>query len=165
MCWRCERGQSTVEAAFALPVLFVAMLMLVQPGIILYDRMVMRAAAADACRMMATRTDASGFDAQRYENLVRRHLGAVPSQSLFHVHEPSCSWEISLEGDERSSQVSVRIANTVQLLPLFDAAGAFAGIADAEGRLHFEVIETCQTQPPWVGASGIDPAAWISHRA
>ena len=35
---REESGQSTVEAAFALPVLMVLFLLLLQPGIILYDR-------------------------------------------------------------------------------------------------------------------------------
>ena len=38
---RDARGQSTVEAAVALPVVFLLVLLLVQPGIVLYDRMVM----------------------------------------------------------------------------------------------------------------------------
>ena len=53
-----ERGQSTVEAAFLFPVVFVLVLLLVQPGILLYDRIVMEGAAADACRLLATKTDA-----------------------------------------------------------------------------------------------------------
>ena len=32
----CESGQATVEAAFLLPVLFVGLLLLMQPGILLY---------------------------------------------------------------------------------------------------------------------------------
>ena len=47
---RDERGQATVEAAFAVPVLMVLVLMLVQPGIILYDRIVMEGAAAGCWR-------------------------------------------------------------------------------------------------------------------
>ena len=43
-----ERGQATVEAAFLIPVLFTVLLLSVQPGMVLYDRMVMRAAASDA---------------------------------------------------------------------------------------------------------------------
>mgnify|MGYP000134517313 CR=1 FL=1 len=39
---RDARGQSTVEAAVALPVVFLLVLLLVQPGIVLYDRMVMQ---------------------------------------------------------------------------------------------------------------------------
>ena len=41
----CESGQATVEAAFLLPVLFVGLLLLMQPGILLYDRLVKQAAA------------------------------------------------------------------------------------------------------------------------
>ncbi len=49
-CGCREDGQATVEAAFALPVLFLLVLLLVQPGIVLYDRMVMASAAAEGCR-------------------------------------------------------------------------------------------------------------------
>ena len=48
-----ERGQGTVEAALVIPVLFVLLLLLLQPGIVLYDRMVMRGAAAEACRPLS----------------------------------------------------------------------------------------------------------------
>ena len=41
-----ERGQATVEAAFLIPVLFTVLLLSVQPGMVLYDRMVMRARQA-----------------------------------------------------------------------------------------------------------------------
>ena len=41
------RGQATVEAAVSLPVIFTLLLMLVQPSIILYDRLVMQQAAAE----------------------------------------------------------------------------------------------------------------------
>ena len=34
-----ERGQATVEAAVLIPVLFTALLLLLQPGILLYDRL------------------------------------------------------------------------------------------------------------------------------
>ena len=44
----CESGQATVEAAFLLPVLFVGLLLLMQPGILLYDRLVMQAALCSA---------------------------------------------------------------------------------------------------------------------
>ena len=59
-----EAGQATVEAVFVIPVLFVAMLLLIQPGIVLYDRMVMANAAAEGCRVLATSTDAYGAMAE-----------------------------------------------------------------------------------------------------
>ena len=55
-----ERGQGSVEAAVVIPVLFLLLLMLLQPGIVLYDRIVMGSAAAEACRLLATSTDARG---------------------------------------------------------------------------------------------------------
>ena len=54
-----ERGQATVEAAFLIPVLFTVLLLSVQPGMVLYDRMVMQAAVSDACRLVAVKTDAA----------------------------------------------------------------------------------------------------------
>ena len=64
---RDARGQSTVEAAVALPVVFLLVLLLVQPGIVLYDRMVMAGAAAEGCRLLAT----SDGDAATCEEYVR----------------------------------------------------------------------------------------------
>ena len=49
-----ECGQTTVEAAFGLPIVFLLVLLLAQPGIVLYDRMVMASAASEACRLLAT---------------------------------------------------------------------------------------------------------------
>ena len=75
---RDARGQSTVEAAVALPVVFLLVLLLVQPGIVLYDRMVMAGAAAEGCRLLAT----SDGDAATCEEYVCRAWGrSRPSTS------------------------------------------------------------------------------------
>ena len=71
-----ERGQATVEAAFLIPVLFTVLLLSVQPGMVLYDRMVMRAAASDACRLAAAKTDAVGDSSQAVEAAI----GWAPSR-------------------------------------------------------------------------------------
>ena len=78
----CESGQATVEAAFLLPVLFVGLLLLMQPGILLYDRLVMQAAASEGCRLLATKTAAAGDMAESCEAFVRHRLGAIPSRLL-----------------------------------------------------------------------------------
>ena len=57
-----EGGQATVEAAFALPIALLLVLLLVQPGILLYDRIVMQGAAAEACRLLATTDEADASD-------------------------------------------------------------------------------------------------------
>ena len=68
---RDARGQSTAEAAVALPVVFLLVLLLVQPGIVLYDRMVMAGAAAGfwrratAMRRLARSTCAAAWGRSR----------------------------------------------------------------------------------------------------
>lgn len=156
----CERGQATVEAAFALPVLMVLVLLLVQPGIILYDRIVMQGAAAEACRLLTT---SAGGDGQVGEDFVRRRLGAVPEQDLFHVHDSACTWRIELAGDETSEQVSVSISTEVKPLPLIGAGAAFLGMTNDRGNLVVSVRAEQPTQPAWVAGSvgGASPAEWI----
>ena len=67
---RDARGQSTAEAAVALPVVFLLVLLLVQPGIVLYDRMVMAGAAAGGGRPFGRRRlPASGDERRRCGDL------------------------------------------------------------------------------------------------
>lgn len=162
MTW-CDSGQATVEAAFLIPVLFVMLLLLVQPGIVLYDRMVMSAAATDACRLVATSTDAAGDAREAVEAFVRHRLGAVPPVACFHVHEGECSWRIQVEGDETSECVRVLIENKVRPLPLLDGGSALLGLLDGDGLLSVQVEAQRQTQPEWVRGSsaGLNPKAWI----
>lgn len=159
----CESGQATVEAAFLLPVLFVWLLLLMQPGILLYDRLVMQAAASEGCRLLATKTAAAGDMAESCEAFVRHRLGAIPPVSCFHVHEGACSWDIRFEGDERSDVVRVTIANEARPLPLLDAGGALLGIVNGNGNLEVRVTAEQPTQPSWARSSdaGGDPVGWI----
>lgn len=157
------RGQATVEAAFALPLIALLLLLLLQPGILLYDRMVMESAAAEGCRLLATHAPA-GMHQARVEQLILRRLGAVPAHDLFHVHNKGCSWKIRLQGDEAAAYVSVRIENTVRLLPLINAGAALLGAADQDGCIHLHVERASSTQPEWAVASGIHPEAWTVQR-
>ena len=159
-----SEGQSTVEAAFMLPVAFLVVLLLVQPGIVLYDRMVMEGAAAEGCRLLATTPEGEGGkSAAQCEAYVRRRLGAVPQQECFHVHDGGCTWNIELEGDEASRNVRVTIETEVKPLPLFDAGGVLLGFANERGNIVVKVSETYRTQPEWVGnvSTGNSPAAWV----
>ena len=158
---RC--GQATVEAAFAIPVAFLLLLLLLQPGIVLYDRLVMESAAAEACRMLATRSPDSGVDDAAYETAVRRHLGAIPQQENFHRHADGCSWQIELVGNERSERVSVRITGSVRLLPLLNLGGTLLGLGDGAGNIELTVEHSAATQDAWVASSefGLNPGSWI----
>lgn len=160
---RSIRGQATVEAAFLIPVLFVGLLLLMQPGILLYDRIVMGAAASEACRLLATKTDAAGDMEESCEAFVRHRLGAVPPVACFHVHDGGCSWDIAFEGDEGSDAVRVVIRTEARPLPLLDAGGAVLGIVNGAGNFEIEVSAEQRTQPAWVGSLevGRDPAGWI----
>lgn len=154
-----ESGQATVEAAFLIPVLLGGMLLLLQPGIVLYDRIVMEAAAAEGCRVLATWNAASGGDT--VEEFVRRRLSAVPEQENFHMHDDGCSWRITCEGDESSEVVSVTIENDLRALPLVDFACRAFGAQD--GVLTVRVEASSRTQPSWVSRSelGLSPSAWV----
>lgn len=153
-------GQATVEAAFMLPILFACVLLLAQPAILLYDRCVMQAAAAEGCRILST---APAGQANEVELYVRRRLAAVPQQESFHVHDGSCSWEIELAGSESSDQVSVTIRNRVKPLPLLDFACKAFRISDGDGTLPIEITARLQTKSAWVSGSsaGANPSAWV----
>lgn len=154
-----QRGQATVEAAFALPVLMVLVLLLLQPGIVLYDRIVMNSAAAEGCRLLATTTSSNSGTNEDY---VRRRLSAVPQIDQFHVHSSGCTWNIELSGDEGCDEVGVKISTEVKPLPLLDFGMALAGLTNASGNLLVEVEATGQVQPDWVSGAteGRNPSAW-----
>jgi len=160
---RDEKGQGSVEAAVVIPVMFLLLLLLLQPGIVLYDRIVMGSAAAEACRLLATSTDAQGSMTRSCEAFVRHRLAAIPQHDCFHVHGGSCSWDIQLIGGESSDNVTVRIVNEVRPLPLFDSGAKLMGLTNAAGNLEIEESVTLPTQPSWAASSelGLNPASWI----
>ena len=156
---RNRGGQGSVEAAIVIPVLFLLMLLLLQPGIVLYDRLVMRNAAAEGCRVLATSDAAS----DAHEAFVRHRLASVPQHDCFHVHHGSCSWRIEFTGNQASEAVTVRISNELRPLPLFDATSKLLGMTNSDGNLVIGESVTMLTQPQWVptSPSGVDPVDWV----
>lgn len=146
-----------------LPLLFFGLLLLIQPGILLYDRVVMQAAATEGCRLLATASSASGADTARCEEYVIGRLGAIPPVGIFHVHDGGCSWNIELQGDGSSERVSVSIATEVEPLPLIGMAAGLLGVENNRGNFEVKVEASQQTQPGWVGSApgGRDPSGWI----
>lgn len=159
-----RRGQAVVEGAFLIPVLLLLLMLLIQPGILLYNYVVMKGAAAEGCRLIAT-SGAGQTGAGSFEVSIKRHLGAVPQQENFHVHASGCTWHIELEGNEQSDQVNVTIKNEVEPLPLFDFGAQALGITNAAGNFVQEVTVTRAVYSSWVYASedGLDPDGWV-HR-
>jgi len=164
---RSVAGQASVEAAFLIPIVFLMLLLLIQPGIILYDRMVMQAAASEGCRLLATKTDAAGASEEKYESYILRRLGSIPPQDNFHIHGSACSWDIELVGSENTAFVEVTIRNKVKPLPLLDSGAKLLGLLDESGLLTIEVSVSMPTQPYWVSesAQGLDPRSWVDAHA
>lgn len=140
-----DAGQTTVEAAFALPVLLLLVLLLVQPGIVLYDRMVMAAAAAEGCRVLAT----GDGDEDACVAFVKRRLGAVPQHDHFHVHSSGCTWEVRCEGGGASERSQVTVRTEVRPLPLLDMGATLLGLVNERGNIEIEVRVAAPTRPSW----------------
>lgn len=158
---RDDRGQATVEAAFSLPVVFLLLLMLAQPAIVLYDRIVMENAAAESCRMLTTAGSAEKGTIA--EDCVRRRLASIPQVAWFHVHDGECSYKITLSGGESAKSVEVTIKNELAPLPLIDGAATLFGATNNKGHLVITVTKSLPTQPSWVRDAMGDkaPDAWI----
>ena len=146
-----------------IPLLFLLLLMMIQPGILLYNRMVMQNAAAEGCRLMATSTEVGSNSAEKYEGYVKRRLASIPPVEIFHAHVGSKPWDIVLIGGESSGEVTVRITNYVKPLPILDLGASLLKMTDAEGYIVQKVEVTMPTQPDWALQSEGGPAQWASQ--
>lgn len=155
-------GQTTVEAAFLLPVLFLLVLMLCQPAILLYNRMVMQNAASEGCRLLATQTGSSSgaYVSDKCEGYVKRRLASIPPVSIFHMHEGACSYQITLSGDENSTVVKVVIENKLKLLPLVGAGAELLGFCEPGGIYRQQVEAQVAARPDWLSGT---PEDWMER--
>lgn len=133
-----------------LPTLMIVFALLAQPVCLLYTRMVMGHAAAQAARVAAV---GSAEDVRAF---VLRRLRAVPEASPFHVGG-SDDWEVStIRTDE--GDICVRVVGHARPLPLLGAVAAFAGMSDERGVvLVAEVRE--RVRPDWLEG---DYASWAT---
>lgn len=99
-----------------IPVIFVLLLLLLQPGIILYDIVIMNNACTETCRVLSTAS--SNEKDKLCDSFARRRLSAIPQQDNFHVHSSGCTYEIELEGDHSTPVNTVTIKNQIKPLPL-----------------------------------------------
>ena len=154
----CQRGQATVEAAFLMPVILLAMLLLAQPAIILYDRAVMEAAAAEGCRMLETLAPG---DEDAARAAVERRLDAIPDAPIFH----SGGWTIELSGGEGREYASVRIEHALEPLPLMGAGMGLLGLTGPGGLFTHDAFRQTEVVDAWVVESclGADAEAWIGR--
>ncbi|MCL1879661.1 MAG: pilus assembly protein [Actinomycetia bacterium] len=158
-----RRGQATVEAAFLIPVLLLLILLLCQPAILLYNQIVMQNAAAESCRLLATRSDVGSYSDQKYEAYTLRRLAAIPPVDVFHAHGNGMDWQIDLVGGELSQTVSVRIQNHLKPLPIIAWGAGVLRQTDQNGYLTQSVEVTMPSQPDWVFKLGGDPQTWVKQ--
>lgn len=154
---RGEEGQGTVEAAFALPILFFVFALLLQPALLLYDRCVMQSAAAEACRLQATQSCGEGA----LKAFVERRLSALPSLDLFHA--TSCPWNVAVQGGGPSLPAVVSIEGHVRVLPLVGITAATMTEPAGDGCALMRSEVESSLSPAWLANEGGGPDEWIAQ--
>ena len=165
LCSR-QTAQATLEAALLIPIIFLLLLLLIQPAILLYDRCVMVSAATQGCRLLSTTTSVLGDSSVANTEAIKRNLSAVPPVNLFHVCSPDCTWKIEVEGNEGTGTVSVEISTKVELLPVIKQAVGLFGSLDENGLYTMTVKSSLKSQADWVANSslGLNPSGWVAAR-
>lgn len=160
-------GQAAVEGAFLIPVILLMLMLLIQPGILLYDRMVMSAAASEGCRLLATRPAGEFGSEDPFKGYVLNRLGAVPQQDNFHVHSGGCSWVVELSGNESTERVGVSIETKVKPLPFFDFGASALGLVDSKGYFTQKVEVERSAYSQWAQGNelGLNPDQWVQENA
>jgi hypothetical protein len=145
-------GQSSVEAAALLPVIMLLVALLVQPVCAFYTLTVMRHAAAETVRVLAT-TD----EEEVARSFALRRLRAVPESALFHSGGDG-DWCVRVQ-KEGGATAGVEVSGHVTPLPLFGVVVEGMGPHDDRGVLLVaSVIES--VRPEWVSG---DYADWIGE--
>lgn len=141
-------GQATVEAAIMIPVIFLIILILIQPCLVLFDLIIMNSAAIETCRVLST---AASVDKNSLcEQYARRRLSAIPQQENFHYHKDGCSYQFEFVGDQNSSFVSVEITNEIKPLPLINIFVDAFGMLNANKCLAIKSKQELSLKPSWV---------------
>lgn len=141
-----NRGQSTVEAAFMIPVLFCLLLIMLQPGIVLYDRIIMNSAATEACRLLETNDSQSE---KLVDDYVRRRLSAIPEIDIFHIHRGNCSYVIEIFGSKNNQEVTISIKNELKPLPLIDIGLNVMKCLNANKNIEIAISSTKKNKADW----------------
>ncbi|MCL2632712.1 MAG: pilus assembly protein, partial [Coriobacteriia bacterium] len=133
------------------------------PTILLYNRMVMENAAAEACRLLATKTSFGNHSNDKYHGYILRRLASIPPIDIFHVSTGETGWTIEFTGDENSGTVSVTITNRVRPLPIIGWGAELLGMLE-DGLLVQTVEVTMPTQPAWAQDAEVgSPGSWTEQ--
>lgn len=150
-------GQASVEAAALLPTIMIVMVMLLQPVCLLYTRSVMRSAAAQTARVVATASPGSEQECKEY---ALRRLQAIPNVAIFHEGSPN-DWDIQIDG-LGETEVCVEISGSVKPLPVIGGLAVALGSYN-HGTIQLDVEVTERVRPEWLEGSYEDwVGAWDS---
>ncbi len=137
-----ERGQASIEAALILPAVMLVLALLLEPACMGYTLVVMRSAASETIRLIATQRATD----DAVKAFVLRRLSAVPEVSIFHVGGEG-DWDVQIERGDGVATVSIR--GHASPLPLAGfVASAFADVDGGGVVLSVEVSE--KTRASWV---------------
>lgn len=140
-----EDGQTTLEAAYLLPVLMLLFGMLLQPVCIAYTRQIMQHVAQEAAHVVAIQD--STMSPSDIEKFIRSHLEAVPKISLFRASEKD--WQIHITQKDGVAPAKVEIKAFVRPVPFLGVFAGFAGKKEGEN-ICLEVRANEQLRADWV---------------
>lgn len=146
-----DAGQATVEAAITTLFFFGIIILLVQPTIWLYTRMVMGSAAGETARVVATRTPDMSERAIGLYAL--RRLQAVPPVSYFRVDDGSEmeGWKVDLAGGPDAEWATVTISCKQQPMPFLGLIANVAGMTGTDGLMTMRVSASVPAKDPKAG--------------
>jgi hypothetical protein len=110
---RSEDGQALSEAPVVITTLCVLCLILFQPVVTLYTKMVLGATAASLCRVVATRGPVD--DQALLQSYSQGKISGLPRGSAFQV--PG-SLRVEISGDAHADEIRVRLSLAQKTLPL-----------------------------------------------
>ncbi len=155
-------GQATVEAVFLIPVMCVLLLILLQPALLLLNRLVMEMTANDVCRFVMTH-DCKGMQSHPYneaELYALRRLEAIPSVPILHEG----FWTVEIQGDECLGEVVIHIEHKVKPLPLLQVGLGFGDTLDSKGLLTQQLDRKRILHSEFECEIGLEPFDWVAQR-
>ena len=152
-----KNGQSTIEAAFLIPIIFLCLLILIQPIVLLVNHFAMEAAAYEGCRYAATCNDLEADAA--IKNFVEKRLRIFPRVEVVHVPP----WNIKVEQDIENHEVSIGISHEVKPLPLVGSSILVLNSGFGTDFYHQEVKVRRTLHASWMDEKPYEPKTWIER--
>jgi len=145
---RDDSGQAVAEAPIAIIALVALVILLLQPTILLYDRVIMNNAVAEAARVQVTEMD-GGAQRGHLAAFVERRLRTIPNNPYFRNAKPTVT------PIEAGDYVGVKLTLSVRPLPVLGPAMSWLGKRGPSGEI---LIESQALAPrAFTGEDQLDP--------